>query len=134
MASSSVPSLLLMVQREPQHAMWHHLALSQGKVMPHGVFFCSFTASDGSEGTTARHVASPCSVTGHPTLSSSDGSEGTTARHVASPCSVTGHPTLSSSDGSEGTTACHVASPCSVTGHHGFRSKEVRRARKHNID
>ena len=41
---------------------------------------------------------------------------------------------FTASDGSEGTTAGRVVSPCSIVVHHGFRSKEVRRARKQYID
>ena len=38
------------------------------------------------------------------------------------------------SDGLDGTTAGRVISPSSIMVHHGFRTKEVRRARKQNID
>ena len=41
---------------------------------------------------------------------------------------------FNASDGSEGTTAGHVVWPRYVIDHHGFRSKEVRHARKQNID
>ena len=37
---------------------------------------------------------------------------------------------FTASDGSEGSTAGRVVSPCSIMVHHGFRSNEVRRARK----
>ena len=37
---------------------------------------------------------------------------------------------FTSSDGQEESTAGRVVSPCSIMVHHGFRSKEVRRARK----
>ena len=41
---------------------------------------------------------------------------------------------FTASDGSEGTTAGHVVSPHSIMVHHGFRSEDVRHARKLNID
>ena len=41
---------------------------------------------------------------------------------------------FTASDDSKGTNAGRVVSPRSISVHHGFRSKEVRRARKQNID
>ena len=48
--------------------------------------------------------------------------------------SFTTDDSIDDSDGSEGTTACRVVSPRSIILHHGFRNKEVRHARKQNID
>ena len=41
---------------------------------------------------------------------------------------------FTTSDSSEGTTASHVVSPRSIIVHHGFGNRDVRRARKQNID
>ena len=41
---------------------------------------------------------------------------------------------FTASDGSEGTTADCAVLPCSILVDHGFRTKEVRHARKQNID